>query len=983
MRQRLAYLLVALLSIGIAALLWVNRAEGMLERLDRITLDAQMHWRGPLKPEAPVTLLVLDDRSLQGLDTTDRRRIAQALDHLGAARLVALDMLLVEPGDAGSDQELARAIARNGHVLLPFALPAENGPATEPAKAVLDSAFAATRGEDAAALLPLHPMRLLAPRREFADAALGLGHVTAPRGADGAVRFDLPALMLDGEAYPSLALRMAVAAQGVPWPQARVAFGESIQAGPLQLPLDLFSRQWINYYGPAGSFPQIRLDDLLAGRVDKAQIAGRIVIAGVTAVGSSDTFATPFDAGLPGVERLATSVDNLISGRTLTRPPWTAGAELATLVLLPLLTVSLIGALSLRRALAVLGVVVLGLLAWMQQRFDVHYEFVSPIFPLLGLLLATLGAMAVRGGIERARRLAAIADLRASEERYALAAQGANDGLWDWDIGAGEVHFSPRWLTLMGLSADEAQNMQAWIKPLANAQRLAFDAALEDHLQGRSQQLHHLLEFTQGGQPRWLLARGVATREGPDGGGKPVRMAGSLTDVSELHRLQHQLSHDALHDRLTGLGNRNLFRAQLEQLLASKPASGVGMLLIGLDGFRAFNETNGVIVGDAALAEVARRLRQREGLAVPVARIGPDEFALAGAIKAGDMELMKWAQSCFAEAFSLGEAQALRLSAGVALAHTSEGLSTPDELIVAAEAAMAKAKTQGPGQSHRFDAAEALVEQSRRWMVEQIEIALHSPGQFALHYQPFIRLSDRALLGFEALIRWTHPTKGLVMPGDFIPVAEASGQIADIGRWTLMETARQLRIWHAQGFTGEIAVNVSGVQLERDVELLTDARALLAALGPVPARQLKLEVTESMAMSNPQRSAETLQELARMGFKISIDDFGTGYSSLAYLHRFPFDTLKIDRSFVMRLGAGREAQEIVRTIVGLTIALDKQALAEGVEDETQARILEELGVQVGQGWLWSKALPAAQAEALLTQVTWKPKALAAEPALAS
>ncbi len=976
MKQRLAYLLVAIFSITIAALLWEGRAEGMLERLDRITLDAQMHWRGPLKPEAPITLLVLDDRSLQALGTTDRRGVAQALDRLGAARLVALDMLLVEPGDPGSDQELARAIARNGHVLLPFALPAESGPAVEPSKAVLDNAFASSRGEEAAALLPLHPARLLAPRPEFAEAALGLGHVTAPRGADGAVRFDLPGLMLDGEAYPSLALRSAVASQGVAWPQARIAFGEGIQAGAVQLPLDLFSRQWINYYGPAGSFPQIRLDDLLAGRVDKAQIAGRIVIAGVTAVGSSDTFPTPFDAGLPGVERLATSMDNLISGRTLTRPPWSAGAELMALVLLPLLAVGLIGGLSLRRGLVVLGVVVLGLLALMQQRFETHHEFVSPIFPVLGLLLATLGAMAVRSGIERARKLAAVQQLRASEERYALAAQGANDGLWDWDIAAGEVHFSPRWLTLMGLAADEAQNMQAWIKPLANAQRLAFDAALEDHLQGRSQQLHHLLEFTQGGQSRWLLARGVATREGD----KPVRMAGSLTDVSELHRLQHQLSHDALHDRLTGLGNRNLFRAQLEQLLASKPASGVGMLLIGLDGFRTFNETNGVIVGDAALAEVARRLRQREGLAVPVARIGPDEFALATSIKAGDAELMKWAQSCFAEAFALGEAQPLRLTAGVGLAHTSEGLATPDELIVAAEAAMAKAKTQGLGQAHRFDAAEALVEQSRRWMVDQIDIALKSPGQFALHYQPFIRLSDRQLLGFEALIRWTHPTKGLVMPGDFIPVAEASGQIADIGRWTLMETARQLRIWHAQGFTGEIAVNVSGVQLERDVELLADARALLAALGPVPARQLKLEVTESMAMSNPQRSAETLQELARMGFKISIDDFGTGYSSLAYLHRFPFDTLKIDRSFVMRLGAGREAQEIVRTIVGLTIALDKQALAEGVEDETQARILEELGVQVGQGWLWSKALPAAQAEALLTKVTWKPKAVVAEMA---
>ena len=962
MKQRLAYLLVALLSMAVATLLWARRAEvGLLDRVDRLALDAQMQFRGPLRPEAPITLLVVDDRSLQAMGRLDRRWIAQALDRLGEARLVALDLLLIEPGEPAADQELARAIARNGHVLLPFALPAESGPAVEPAKAVLDNAFAATRGEDAAALLPLHPTRLLAPRPEFAEAALGLGHVTAPRSADGAVRFDLPGLMLDGEAYPSLALRIAAAAQGGAWPQARIAFGEGIQAGALQVPLDALSRQWINYYGPSGSFPQVHLNELLAGKVDKAQIAGRIVIAGVTAVGSSDNFPTPFDAGLPGVERLATSVDNLMSGRTLTRPSWSVGAELASLVLLPLLAVSLIGAFSLRRALVVLLLVTLGLLAWLQQRFEVHNEFLSPAFPLFGLLLATLGAMAVRGGIERARKLVAIAQLRASEKRYALAAQGANDGLWDWDILASEVHFSPRWLTLMGLSEGEAQSMQAWTKPLANAQRLAFEAALQDHLEGRSQQLHHVLEFTQGGQPRWLLARGVATREGD----KPVRMAGSLTDVTELHRLQHQLSHDALHDRLTSLGNRNLFRAQLEQLLASKPATGVGMLIVGLDGFRAFNETNGVIVGDAALAEVARRLRQLGGLAVPLARIGPDEFAFASAMKAGDTEWMKWAQSCFVEPFALGEAEALRLTAGIGLAHTSEGLGTADELISAAEAAMAKAKSQGAGQSHRFDAAEALVEQSRRWMVEQIDAALRSPGQFALHYQPFIRLSDRQLLGFEALIRWTHPSKGLVMPGDFIPVAEASGQIAEIGRWTLMETARQLRQWHAIGFTGEIAVNVSGVQLERDVELLADARAVLAALGPVPARQLKLEVTESMAMSNPQRSAETLQELARMGFKISIDDFGTGYSSLAYLSHFDIDYLKIDQSFTKNLAPGSNDLALSKAIIVMAHELGMKVIAEGIETAAQRDLLIAAGCDYGQGYLFSRPLAADALEALL------------------
>ena len=288
----------------------------------------------------------------------------------------------------------------------------------------------------------------------------------------------------------------------------------------------------------------------------------------------------------------------------------------------------------------------------------------------------------------------------------------------------------------------------------------------------------------------------------------------------------------------------------------------------------------------------------------------------------------------------------------------------------AAESALASAKAAGAGHARLFDPARQLVEQSRRWVKENIARGLEA-GEFQLHYQPFVRLSDRSLLGFEALIRWKHPTRGLVMPGDFIPVAEESGQIVEIGRWTLIEAALQLRRWREIGFRGEIAVNVSGVQLARDDELLDDARETLKALGDVPASQLKLEVTERMAMANPQRSADVLQALARMGFKLSIDDFGTGYSSLAHLHRFPFDTLKIDRSFVMRLGAGRESGEIVRTIVGLADALGKQTLAEGVEEEAQAVLLEELGVQVAQGWLFAKALPPEDAKRLIQTVPWR------------
>lgn len=959
MTTRLGYWFVALIASALALLGWWQRAHiSLLERVDSLSLDAQMQWRGPIQPRLPILIVTIDEASAMRGGTPDRRALSAALDRLSkaGARLVALDILLLDAGDAATDVLLAASIKRSGRVLLPYALGEEPGPDGSNSRAVLDSAWPKVEGDMAKAATPLRARRLLAPLPLFADAALGLGNVGAVRSSDGALRFDLPALALSGEVYPTLALRVAAQLRGADWQQAWLRPGQEAAAGTLRVPLDALSRQWLNYYGPGGTFERLSFAELLKGGVPDARLKDRIVLIGTTALGSGDAFPTPFDSGLPGVERLATAIDNLIGERVLRRPDWAAPTEIALMLVLPLLVIGLLSRWRLRVALPVLFLVAVVLLLLLQRRFELQHEFIAPAFPLLAAGLAVLGALALRAADEHQRRKAALLALRESEQRYALAAEGANDGLWDWDLEAGTVHYSPRWLALMGLDAAEAADIKAWTRPLPPAAGAEFERALDEHLQGRSRQLHHLLEFEQGGQHRWLLARGMATREQ----GRAVRMAGSLTDVSELHRLQQQISHDALHDRLTGLPNRALFRVQLEAAMAEGDA---GLVLLGLDEFRAFNEAQGLAAGDAVLVETGQRLRQREGQVLMTGRLGPDEFGIVFRARHGDNDgLVAWVLDRFEQPYALPEGGVQKLTACVGWAQAAEGPATADELIAAAEGALARAKMQGPGSRHCYDPAEQLVERSRRWMREQIDVALAERGQFKLFYQPFIRLSDRQLLGFEALIRWHHPQRGLVMPGDFIPVAEASGQIAEIGRWTLMEAAAQLRRWQPLGFTGEIAVNVSGVQLERDQELLADAHAALKALGDVPPRQLKLEVTESMAMANPTRSAEVLRELASLGFKLSIDDFGTGYSSLAYLHRFPFDTLKIDRSFVMRLEAGREAVEIVRTIVGLANALGKQTLAEGVEDEAQAAQLTELGVQVGQGWLFAKALPESEAE---------------------
>ncbi|MBI3348744.1 MAG: EAL domain-containing protein [Burkholderiales bacterium] len=980
-RPGFAYVAVALLAAALAVLVWNGRGDvGAFSRLDIALLDLQTQWRGHLQPGRglPLLLVRVDDAAMEALGgrSPDRTELARAVQALqaGGVRAVALDLLLLPGGGTPEgNAALAAALQASRRTLIPFALPdeglADPGPAPAPvlAQALLgyDDEAALARSEAGF----YRARRLVAPQAELAGAAAGLGHVSTPRASDGSLRHDLPLLRLNGEVYPSLALRLAAFACDADWRQARARFGHDVAVGSaLQLRLDGLSRLAVNYYGPAGSFDSIGFADLLAGRVDAARLQGRIAVVGVSALAAGDHFPSPFDAGLPGMERLATVTDNLLTGRSLVRPDWGGVAELALLLALPALAVLLLARRPLGQALALIGAGTLLLLGAAQWAFESRYLVLSLAPPLLGLAAATLGASALRAGIEQARRRIAARQLAASEQRYALAAQGANDGLWDWDLmadeGRGQVYYSPRWLALMGLSAAEAgHDIAAWTRPLEPAQATAFDDELRAHLDGRSLQFHHVLHFNQGGQERWLLARGLAVRED----GRPVRMAGSLTDISESQRLQRQISFDALHDRLTGLANRVLFREQLMQLLTGVPAPETGLLLLGLDGFRALNEAHGPVSGDSVLTELGTRLRTTFGARHLVARLGPDQFALllAGGDSAAD--LARGVQALLQPAFGEG----WHLTAGIAWAQRRHGPATADELLAAAEGALARAKSAGPGQLHEFDPAEQLVEQSRRWLRDAIDEALAAGNQFELHYQPFVRLSDRALLGFEALIRWRHPTKGLIMPGDFIPVAEASGQICAIGRWALLEAAGQLRRWQPLGFTGEVAVNLSGVQLERDLELLADARATLAALGEVPTHRLKLEVTESMAMANPQRSAEVLQELARMGFKLSIDDFGTGYSSLAYLHRFPFDTLKVDRSFVIRLHQGREAQEIVRTIVGLGTALGKQTLAEGVEDEKQAALLEQLGVQVGQGWLFAKALPQAQATEAITSAPWR------------
>ncbi|MEA3639086.1 MAG: EAL domain-containing protein [Lamprobacter sp.] len=997
----IGYLSLALLAILVTLLGWGLRERiPLLQNLEGQVLDAQIHARGPIIPAAAdgqpaMALLLIDDPSIREIGSLpiDRHILAEVVDRLQAdgAATIIFDMLFSEPSAHGevADQAFAAAIARAGNVVLAYALPDEAAQASSTMLSsgpILDSAYRRYRNQALGAQIELAPKGVLAPIPALAETAQALGHVSALTTTDGALRYDLPALPFDGEWLPSLAIVSAAQLSETPWDRVEAQFADHIEIGATEVPIDARSRQWVNYYGPAATFPTYSLADYAFGRLDPARFQGRIVLIGGTALGTNDRNLSPFDPLLPGVERIATVIDNLMTKRWLERPIWGAPVVLLLILLLPLVAVALVAKLPPLRAILVLALIGLAIIGLSQLLLVQQQQIVSMVFPLIALTLAGGSGLTWRARLDSNSRRQAEQALRASEQRYALAATGANDGLWDWDIVNDAVYLSARARDLLGpesAPANQAPGIGQLLDLLDQVERAECEQELEAHLSGQTGQFNRLVALERGGERRWLLIRGVAVREGDHEGDhereQPVRMAGSLTDLTEQKRLERQLAFDALHDRLTGLANRDLFTDRVNQWLGSAQRSvhadqaqpdqtqpdqapDVGLVLLDIDGFRAINEDYGQLGGNAVLTQLASRLSTLKTEGILVSRLGADQFALA--FRGPDtLGLAERAQRLVADPFQL-DADQKPIPISISQAHSAQGLSSTDELLAAATLALTKARQAPTGQPQRYDPAMQQLETSRRWLAENIDRALAHGDQFQLHYQPFVALADRRLLGFEALIRWQHPERGQIMPGEFIPFAEESGQINAVGQWALFEAVRQLVAWDQLGFKGELAVNLSGRQFT-ETDLLADAANIIEQLGPVAPGRYKLEVTESMAMDNPQQTTEILKALANLGLKISIDDFGTGYSSLAYLHRFPFHTLKIDRSFVMRLDAGREPREIVKTIVGLGVALDKQVLAEGIEDEQQASTLRDLGVQVGQGWLFARALPSAEATALV------------------
>ncbi|MFL5426499.1 MAG: EAL domain-containing protein [Myxococcales bacterium] len=560
--------------------------------------------------------------------------------------------------------------------------------------------------------------------------------------------------------------------------------------------------------------------------------------------------------------------------------------------------------------------------------------------------------------------------LRDSEERYALAARGANDGLWDWDLVANRVYLSPRWKAMLGLGeGDIGGNPEGWLGRVHPDDHARLTADIAAHVEGRSAHLESEIRIRHAdGTWRTMLVRGAAVR---DASGKATRMAGSQTDITDRKRAEEKLLHDALHDGLTGLPNRALFMDRVGQAMAFQARRSdyrFAVLMLDVDRFKTVNESLGHAMGDRLLASVAKRVWRCVRPGDTVARLSGDEFAVLLEDYAVAEEPRRVADRIIAEMAAphdLGGTEVFT-SASVGVAVGRPELGKPEDLLRDADVALYRAKDLGRSRYVVYHPSMRTRAREQLQFETDLRRAL-GRNELRVVFQPIVSLTTGLPTGCEALVEWQHPGRGRIPPSDFIPMAEETGLILAIGNWVLRESCKQVKAWAGRcegGPTPTVSVNLSARQLLH-AELVDQVRAAISDAGIVPG-QLRLEVTESVIMENAGPASLLLTQLKALGVHLLIDDFGTGYSSLSYLHNFRFDTLKIDRSFVSRIDTAQKNVEIVRTILSLSRALGMTAVAEGVETEGQVAQLQMLKCDSAQGFYFSRGLEGQLFAAMLS-----------------
>ncbi len=912
--------------VGLAALATVLAATFVQlaphDALDARAFDLLQPWLAGGRSDR-VAVVGIDQQSLERIGPWPwpRRVQARLIDRLATAgaQVIGYDVLLAgpSPDDPAGDRALEAAVARAGNVVLPVA--AEPPAAGQP------------------------PVELL-PFGRLPELAGALGHAHLRADADGRLRRLQLAAGIGEAHWPAFAL--AVKRQVRPRGTVPATFREEdpprtflgwVEDGEALVPIGT-DRWRLRHYSAL---------DILEGE-PAVSLAGSVVLVGVTAQGLVAPVRLGPGAGrnaAPPIEFQALAVEALLQGRTIApfRWPGLAAAILAGCAFLPWL---LIGWRRPARAPpALLLVPLLPLLTGIGALFMAR--LMLPFAAVTAILLCLLVLVRLGEAAERVRR----AQVERSLAHAALT--HVADAVLTTDTAGNVDYANPAAVRLFGRPAEKlvGQRLEALAPPVGELAR----RAVEGPEPSVTAPLGAIRLTTADGRERSV--RATARRFGPPARSQLVL---ALNDITDEQRLLDEVAFRATHDSLTGLPNRHLLTDRLAGALdrARRARSRVAVVFLDLDRLKNINDALGHAVGDAVLVEVAARFRRLGRATDTVGRIGGDEFVVVldglesrAAIKAA----IDRYRTAFAWPVTVG-GRPLRVRASFGVAIFPDDGDDPESLLGRADAAMYRAKRDGRDQVVVFDPAlhgEAggglLLDAALRDAIGRDELELH--------YQPRIDLSRRRPAGLESLIRWPHPTEGLLPPARFIGLAEETGSIVELGRWVLDRACADLAAPALRQRDLQLSVNVSVVQLKRDPGFVDFVRGTLARHDLAPGR-IELEVTESLFLDpSLPMLGRRLATLAELGLHLSIDDFGTGYSSLAYINRFPFDRIKIDRSFVDLIDRDRGAQAIVRAIVGLSTALAKKTTAEGVEKSSQLPLLEELRCNEVQGFLFGRPAP--------------------------
>ena len=562
-------------------------------------------------------------------------------------------------------------------------------------------------------------------------------------------------------------------------------------------------------------------------------------------------------------------------------------------------------------------------------------------------------------------------NLRDSEERYALAVRGANDGIWDWDFKTETIYYSPRWKSILGYVEEEVNySPDEWFSRVhpEDLESLKLDISahlggITAHFENEQRMLH------KDGTYRWILSRGLAVL---NDNGVATRLAGSQTDITDRKYAEQKLLHDAFYDKLTNLPNRALFLDHLRlavERAKRRPDHKFAVLFLDVDRFKDVNDSYGHMVGDKLLVEFGQLLATRLRTTDTIARFGGDEFVILIddiTDESNATQIAEWIDSELVKPFQIKEHEIfVTVSIGIVLSEI--GYERAEDILRDADIAMYDAKGNGRARYEMFEPA------MRVRIIERLEIendlrrAIEN-NEFRVYYQVIGALDTHQVAGFEALVRWQHPERGLVSPDKFIPIAEETGMIIPIDRWVMREACRQMHDWQTKFPTYNsmtISVNLSSKHIAQP-DLVEYIEETLSETG-LNGDFLKLEITESALLENNDYTIKVFNQLQELGIQIQIDDFGIGYSSLSYLSNFPIDALKIDRSFVSTLPDEGNNLQILQAMVNLSQRLGVGVIAEGVETEYQLAQLKQLGCEYGQGYLLSMPLESKEVVKLLKE----------------